>query len=75
MADPKSLENDAAEFLKEASKYENSKNYDVAVFYYTEAAQALLNAKAAGSTMPNLMDQAFQYTKRAEDLAKVKGNK
>uniref|UniRef100_A0A5K3FHV0 Calpain catalytic domain-containing protein n=1 Tax=Mesocestoides corti TaxID=53468 RepID=A0A5K3FHV0_MESCO len=68
MADPKSLENDAAEFLKEAKNHENSQNYELAVFYYTEAVQAFLNARSAGSKNMDLLSQARFYTKYAEKL-------
>lgn len=73
MADPTSLEKDAADFLREAEKFEAAKNYERAVFYYTETVEALLNAKAAGSSNPKLMEQAHAYTHQAEQLAKLRG--
>ncbi|CAH8620579.1 unnamed protein product [Dicrocoelium dendriticum] len=68
MADPSALEEDAREFADVAEKYDHSGQYDAAVFFYSEAAQALLNAEAAGSKSTSLRDTAQRYVKRAEVL-------
>ncbi|KAG5446773.1 calpain 7, variant 2 [Clonorchis sinensis] len=68
MVDPAALEADAKNFADVAATYETSKQYEAAVFFYTEAAQALINAQTAGSTTPNIRDIAHRYIKRAEDL-------
>ncbi|VDL63574.1 unnamed protein product [Hymenolepis diminuta] len=73
MADPSSLESDADEFIKQAKHYEEIGNYDMAIFYYVEGAQAFLNAKSAGSTNPDILKNAKYYTKHAESLSKKKG--
>lgn len=73
MADPSSLEIDAEDFLKKAKDYEQNKNYDLAVFYYVEAVQAWINAKNAGSSNPDIMNNARNYTRHAEKLVEKRG--
>ncbi|KAF6774821.1 hypothetical protein AHF37_06098 [Paragonimus kellicotti] len=68
MADPAALEADAQNFAEVAAKYDSAHQYEAAVFFYTEAAQALLNAQAAGSKSPGLREKAQKHIKRAEDL-------
>ncbi|CAL8088812.1 unnamed protein product [Calicophoron daubneyi] len=68
MADPKELEEDAVKFADLAVKYESVKQFNAAVFFYTEAAQALLNAQSAGSKTASIREKASEYIKRAEDL-------
>lgn len=43
----------------------------MAVFYYNEAAQALLSAALAGSQLPNIINKANEYILRAEELKKA----
>ncbi|KAF8566645.1 hypothetical protein P879_10259 [Paragonimus westermani] len=78
MADPTALEADAQNFTEVAAKYDSAHQYEAAVFFYTEAAQALLNAQAAGSKSVGLREKAQQHIKRAEDLkssaSKVESN-
>ncbi|KAF7256197.1 hypothetical protein EG68_05332 [Paragonimus skrjabini miyazakii] len=68
MADPAALEADAQNFAEVAAKYDSAHQYEAAVFFYTEAAQALLNAQAAGSKSAGLREKAQHHIKRAEDL-------
>lgn len=67
-ADPESLEKDGISFAQQAVTCDQQGQYPMAVFFYTEAAQALLNAALSGSRMPGITDKAHQYITRAEEL-------
>lgn len=73
MADPSALEQDAKNFAIKAVENDQKGNYVTAVFYYMEAAQALLNAAEAGSKIENITKKAEEYISRAETLKQTKG--
>ena len=66
MADPQSLQQDALNFASRAVQCDQNGLVDTAIFYYTEAAQALLSASLAGAQ--GLIDKANEYIHRAEQL-------
>ncbi|WAR09858.1 CAN7-like protein [Mya arenaria] len=53
-ADPEQLERDGAGFAQQAVACDHAGQNETAVFYYTEAAEALRNAIFAGSKMPGI---------------------
>lgn len=65
------LEADAIKFATQAVQCDQSGQQEMAIFYYTEAAQALLNAAQDGSQLPGLLDRAHQYVVRGEELKKL----
>ncbi|XP_060067045.1 calpain-7-like isoform X1 [Ylistrum balloti] len=67
-ADPLILENDGKQFAYLAVENDKAGRYDTAMFYYNEAAQALLSAALAGSTMSGIITHANEYILRAEAL-------
>ncbi|XP_069110607.1 calpain-7-like [Argopecten irradians] len=67
-ADPLILENDGKQFAYQAVENDKAGKYDTAMFYYNEAAQALLSAALAGSTMSGIITRANEYILRAEAL-------
>ncbi|KAL4222516.1 calpain 7 [Mactra antiquata] len=70
-ADPEVLEKDGATFAQQAVACDQKGQYPMAIFFYGEAAQALLNAALSGSKMPGITDKATQYITRAEELKKL----
>ncbi|XP_041366509.1 calpain-7-like [Gigantopelta aegis] len=66
--DPSVLERDAGCHAHQAVQYDQQTKYDLAIFYYIEASQALLSAALAGSQMPGILDKANEYMLRAETL-------
>ena len=66
--DPQFLENDGKAFAVQAVNNDQNGNYSMAIFYYNEAAQALLSAALAGSQLPNIVERANDYILRAEQL-------
>lgn len=67
-ADPETLERDGILFAQQAVTCDQKGQVPTAIFFYTEAAQALLNAAFSGSKMPGLTEKANQYITRAEEL-------
>ncbi|VDP48318.1 unnamed protein product [Schistosoma curassoni] len=68
MANPHELEKDADWFKRLAVWEESRKQYRSAVFYYTEAAQALLNSLEAGSKTEGLLELAQNYNNKVKEL-------
>ncbi|XP_053323276.1 calpain-7 [Spea bombifrons] len=66
--DASTLELDAVKFAKLAVVYDQAGKYKEAVFYYKEAAQALIYAGMAGSTLENIQDKIREYLERVEAL-------
>ncbi|XP_006635595.1 calpain-7 [Lepisosteus oculatus] len=66
--DPAALELDAVKFAKSAVFYDQTAKYDEAVFYYKEAAQALIYAGMAGSKLENIQDKVNEYLDRVQAL-------
>ncbi|CAC5410761.1 CAPN7 [Mytilus coruscus] len=66
--DPTALENDGKTFAVQAVNNDTNENYGMAIFFYNEAAQALLSAALAGSQVPNIVERANDYILRAEQL-------
>lgn len=66
--DTTALEVDGKAFAQQAVKHDESGNYQMAIFYYNEAAQALLSAALGGSQLPNIVQRANDYIIRAEQL-------
>ncbi|THD23623.1 putative cytosolic ca2+-dependent cysteine protease calpain [Fasciola hepatica] len=73
MADPRALETDAANFAETAEKYQALGEREGAIFFFTEAAQAFLNALSAGSKTPDLRLKAKSYLEKAEALKNSAG--
>uniref|UniRef100_A0A8C5PQQ8 Calpain 7 n=1 Tax=Leptobrachium leishanense TaxID=445787 RepID=A0A8C5PQQ8_9ANUR len=66
--DASALELDALKFAKLAVVYDHAGKYKEAVFYYKEAAQALIYAGMAGSTLESIQDKIREYLERVEAL-------
>ncbi|KAL0984848.1 hypothetical protein UPYG_G00149120 [Umbra pygmaea] len=62
------LEHDAVKFAKTAVISDQSGKYNDAVFYYKEAAQALIYAGMAGSKLDGLQDKINEYLDRVQSL-------
>lgn len=62
------LELDAVKFAKSAVLNDQQGKYNEAVFYYKEAAQALIYAGMAGSKLENIQDKANEYLDRVQAL-------
>ncbi|XP_015226176.1 PREDICTED: calpain-7 [Cyprinodon variegatus] len=62
------LEHDAFKFAKAAVTYDQKAKYNEAVFYYKEAAQALIYAGMAGSKLEGLQDKVNEYLNRVQAL-------
>ncbi|XP_070768074.1 calpain-7 isoform X3 [Enoplosus armatus] len=62
------LELDAVKFAKTAVTYDQSGKYNEAVFYYKEAAQALIYAGMAGSKLEGIQDKVNEYLDRVQAL-------
>lgn len=67
-ADAETLQREGANLAHQAVTCDSAQKFDMAVFYYTEAAQTLLAAAQAGSGIPNLVEKATEYMLRAEQL-------
>ncbi|KAK2170660.1 hypothetical protein LSH36_1g05016 [Paralvinella palmiformis] len=72
MTDPKALEQDAVSFAQRAVQCDEQGLFDTAIFYYTEATQALVTAASAGSKVPNLITKSYEYTRRVDELKALK---
>uniref|UniRef100_A0A8C6LKY4 Calpain 7 n=1 Tax=Nothobranchius furzeri TaxID=105023 RepID=A0A8C6LKY4_NOTFU len=66
--DSTALELDAVKFAKTAVTYDQNAKYNEAVFYYKEAAQALIYAGMAGSKLEGLQDKVNEYLDRVQAL-------
>ncbi|MGH0156702.1 UNVERIFIED_CONTAM: hypothetical protein FKN15_032085 [Acipenser sinensis] len=66
--DSSTLELDAVKFAKSAVFNDQNGKYNEAVFYYKEAAQALIYARMAGSKLENIQDKISEYLDRVEAL-------
>ncbi|TRZ03121.1 hypothetical protein DNTS_029902, partial [Danionella cerebrum] len=62
------LELDAVKFAKSAVLHDQQGKYNEAVFYYKEAAQALIYAGMAGSKLENIQDKVNEYLDRVQTL-------
>ncbi|XP_043117711.1 calpain-7 [Puntigrus tetrazona] len=62
------LELDAIKFAKSAVLHDQKGKYNEAVFYYKEAAQALIYAGMAGSKLENIQDKVNEYMDRVQTL-------
>uniref|UniRef100_A0A3Q1J5I9 Calpain catalytic domain-containing protein n=1 Tax=Anabas testudineus TaxID=64144 RepID=A0A3Q1J5I9_ANATE len=62
------LELDAVKFAKTAVTYDQNGKYNEAVFYYKEAAQALIYAGMAGSKLEGIQDKVNEYLDRVQAL-------
>ncbi|XP_056141890.1 calpain-7 isoform X2 [Lampris incognitus] len=62
------LEHDAVSFAKTAVTCDQSGRYNDAVFYYKEAAQALIYAGMAGSQLEGIQDKVNEYLDRVQAL-------
>ncbi|XP_019714658.1 calpain-7-like [Hippocampus comes] len=62
------LELDAIKFAKTAVTYDQNGKYNEAVFYYKEAAQALIYAGMAGSKLDGIQDKVNEYLDRVQTL-------
>ncbi|XP_018612389.2 calpain-7 [Scleropages formosus] len=66
--DCSALERDAVTFAKSAVFYDQKGQHNEAVFYYKEAAQALIYAGMAGSKLENIQDKVNEYLDRVQQL-------
>ncbi|XP_068424931.1 calpain-7 [Clinocottus analis] len=66
--DSTALELDAVKFAKTAVTHDQSGKYHEAVFYYKEAAQALIYAGMAGSKLEGIQDKVNEYLDRVQAL-------
>ncbi|XP_065609263.1 calpain-7 isoform X3 [Cyrtonyx montezumae] len=66
--DASTLELDAVKFAQLAVQRDQSGRYQEAVFYYKEAAQALIYAGMAGSSLENIQEKINEYLERVQAL-------
>ncbi|XP_042672635.1 calpain-7 isoform X3 [Centrocercus urophasianus] len=66
--DASALELDAVKFAQLAVQRDQSGRYQEAVFYYKEAAQALIYAGMAGSSLENIQGKINEYLERVQAL-------
>ncbi|KAM8811781.1 calpain-7 isoform 3-T3 [Eudromia elegans] len=66
--DASALELDAVKFAQLAVQRDHSGRYQEAVFYYKEAAQALIYARMAGSNLENIQGKINEYLERVQAL-------
>ncbi|XP_078520017.1 calpain-7 isoform X4 [Lissotriton helveticus] len=66
--DPTALEVDAVKFAKLAVVNDQKGRYQEAVFFYKEAAQALIYADMAGSGLEGIQDKINEYMERVQAL-------
>ncbi|KAK7109473.1 calpain-7-like [Littorina saxatilis] len=67
-ADSTTLQKEGANLAHQAVTHDQQEKYDMALFYYTEAAQTLLAAVHAGGSHPSLAEKATEYMLRAEQI-------
>ena len=73
MVDIQSLCDDGIKFATEAVKYDQAGDVEQAIFFYSEASDALLKAWSADNSL-NIRCKVEDYIKRAEELYQHKGN-
>ncbi|XP_066483406.1 calpain-7 isoform X4 [Tiliqua scincoides] len=73
--DAATLEQDAVKFAQLAVQRDQGGRYQEAVFYYKEAAQALIYAAMAGSTLENIPGKISEYLERVQALYSVQSQK
>ncbi|XP_068013074.1 calpain-7 isoform X1 [Melanerpes formicivorus] len=66
--DASALELDAVKFAQLAVQRDQNGRYQEAVFYYKEAAQALIYAGMAGSNLENIQEKINEYLERVQAL-------
>ncbi|GFR95180.1 calpain-7-like [Elysia marginata] len=69
-ADPQVLQDEGIHLAQQAVQHDQLGRFEMAVFYYSEAAQTLLAALQAGSQVPNIAGKAAEYMLRADTLKK-----
>ncbi|KAM9089118.1 calpain-7 isoform 2-T2 [Megaptera novaeangliae] len=66
--DSAALERDAVQFARLAVQCDHEGRYSEAVFYYKEAAQALIYAEMAGSSLEHIQEKINEYLERVQAL-------
>ncbi|XP_031217634.1 calpain-7 [Mastomys coucha] len=66
--DASALERDAVQFARLAVQRDHEGRYSEAVFYYKEAAQALIYAEMAGSSLERIQEKINEYLERVQAL-------
>nr|XP_044991974.1 calpain-7 isoform X3 [Jaculus jaculus] len=66
--DASALERDAVQFARLAVQRDHEGRYSEAVFYYKEAAQALIYAEMAGSNLEHIQEKINEYLERVQAL-------
>ncbi|XP_054990738.1 calpain-7 isoform X3 [Sorex araneus] len=66
--DASALERDAVQFARLAVQRDHAGRYSEAVFYYKEAAQALIYAEMAGSGLEHIQEKINEYLERVQAL-------
>ncbi|XP_036756881.2 calpain-7 isoform X3 [Manis pentadactyla] len=66
--DATALERDAVQFARLAVQRDHEGRYSEAVFYYKEAAQALIYAEMAGSSLEHIQEKINEYLERVQAL-------
>ncbi|XP_035307190.1 calpain-7 isoform X2 [Cricetulus griseus] len=66
--DATALERDAVQFARLAVQRDHEGRYSEAVFYYKEAAQALIYAEMAGSSLERIQEKISEYLERVQAL-------
>ncbi|KAM5230903.1 calpain-7 isoform 4-T4 [Hipposideros larvatus] len=66
--DSTALERDAVQFARLAVQRDHEGRYCEAVFYYKEAAQALIYAEMAGSSLEHIQEKINEYLERVQAL-------
>uniref|UniRef100_A0A3B4EFF6 Calpain catalytic domain-containing protein n=1 Tax=Pygocentrus nattereri TaxID=42514 RepID=A0A3B4EFF6_PYGNA len=66
--DCSALELDAVKFAKSAVVHDQKGKYNEAIFFYKEAAQALIYAGMAGSKLENIQGKVNEYLERVQTL-------
>lgn len=66
--DAAALERDAVQFARLAVQRDHEGRYSEAVFYYKEAAQALIYAEMAGSSLEHIQEKINEYLERVQAL-------
>ncbi|KAK0057703.1 calpain-7 [Biomphalaria pfeifferi] len=70
-ADATVLQNEGTNLAQQAVQFDQIHNFEMAIFYYSEAAQTLYAAFEAGSQMPNIVNKVHEYMDRVEELKQV----
>jgi cellobiose-specific phosphotransferase system component IIA len=72
MVDIQSLCDDGRKFATEAVKYDEAGDIEQAIFFYSEASDALLKAWSVDNSL-NIRSKVENYIARAEELYQHKG--